>query len=121
MAEGFSTAAANSVLDAQVTAYPWFKLHVGAPGANGTSNAATETTRKSPSFAAASSASKASSADAVWTSVAGTEDYTHWSQWSASSGGTFGGSGTVTANAVTTADTFTIPSGQLVLTVPVAS
>jgi hypothetical protein len=38
MAEGFSTAAANSVLDAQVTAYPWFKLHVGAPGANGTAN-----------------------------------------------------------------------------------
>ncbi|MFD8075811.1 hypothetical protein ACFV3E_24540 [Streptomyces sp. NPDC059718] len=121
MAEGFSTAAANSVLDAQVVAYPWFKLHVGAPGAAGTANAATETTRKSPTFAAASGASKTTNADAVWTSVAGSEDYTHWSQWSASSGGTFGGSGTITANAVTSGDTFTIPSGSLVLTLPVAS
>lgn len=121
MAEGFSTAAANTHLDNQVTAYPWVKLHVGAPGAAGTSNAAVETTRKNPSFAAASSASKASSADAVWTSVAGTEDYTHFSLWSASSAGNFGGSGTITANAVTTADTFTIPSGSLVLTLPVAS
>ena len=121
MAEGFSTAAANAALDAQVTAYPWLKLHVGPPGANGTANAATETTRKNPSFASASGASKASSADAVWTGVAGTEDYTHYSQWSTSSGGTFGGSGAITANAVTTADTFTIPAGSWVLTLPVAS
>ncbi|MEV0526045.1 hypothetical protein AB0I66_21650 [Streptomyces sp. NPDC050439] len=121
MAEGFSTAAANAVLDAQVIAYPWFKLHTGAPGANGTANAAAETTRKNPAFASASGASKASSADAAWTNVAGTEDYTHWSQWSASSGGAFGGSGTVTANAVTTSDSFTIPAGSFVLTVPVAS
>ncbi|MDX2702151.1 hypothetical protein PV350_04730 [Streptomyces sp. PA03-6a] len=121
MAEGFSTAAANSALDAQVTAYPWLKLHVGAPGAAGTANPATETTRKNPSFAAASGASKATSADAVWTAVAGTEDYTHFSMWTASSGGTFGGSGTITANAVTSGDTFTIPAGTLVLTLPVAS
>ncbi|MFI0236330.1 hypothetical protein [Streptomyces sp. NPDC016845] len=121
MAEGFSTAAANSVLDAQVTAYPWFKLHVGAPGPNGTASPATETTRKNPAFAAASGASKATSADAAWTGVAGTEDYTHWSQWSAASGGSFGGSGTVTANAMTTGDSFTIPAGSLVLTVPTAS
>lgn len=121
MAEGFSTAAANAVLDAQVTAYPWFKLHVGAPGPAGTANAAVETTRKNPAFAAASSASKASSADAAWTAVAGTEDYTHWTQWSASTAGSFGGSGTVTANAVTTSDSFTIPAGSLVLTVPVAT
>lgn len=121
MAEGFSTAAANTHLDNQVTAYPWFKLHTGAPGANGTANAATETTRKNPAFASAAGASKASSADAVWTGVSGTEDYQYWSQWSASTGGNFGGSGTVTANAVTAGDTFTIPAGSLVLTVPVAS
>lgn len=121
MAEGFSLAAANTHLDNQVTAYPYFKLHVGAPGPNGTANAATETTRKNPAFAAASGASKASSADAVWTGVSGTEDYTHWSQWSSPTAGTFGGSGTVTANAVTVGDTFTIPAGQLVLTLPVAS
>lgn len=121
MAEGFSAASAATHLDSQVTAYPWFKMHVGAPGANGTANAATETTRKNPAFAAASGGSKASSADAVWTNVAGTEDYTHWSQWSASTAGNFGGSGAVTANALTIGDTLTIPAGSLVLTVPVAS
>ncbi|MFD5089323.1 hypothetical protein ACFWMR_01885 [Amycolatopsis thailandensis] len=104
-----------------MTAYPYFKLHVGPPGPNGTANAASEATRKNPAFAAASGASKASSVDAVWTNVAASEDYTHYTQWSAASGGTFGGSGAVTANAVTTTDSFTIPAGQLVLTVPVAS
>lgn len=121
MAEGFSTAAANTHLDNQGTTYSWIKLHVGAPGANGTANAATETTRKQATWGSASGASKATTADLVWTNVAGTEDYTHYSQWTASSAGSFGGSGTVTANAVTTADTFTIPTGSLVLTVPVAS
>ena len=121
MAEGFSTAAANTHLDNQGTTYPWVKLHVGAPGSAGTSNAATETTRKQATWASASSASKATSADLVWTNVAGSEDFTHFSLWTASSAGSFGGSGAITANAVTTADSFTIPSGQLTLTVPVAS
>lgn len=121
MAEGFSTAAANTALDNQGTAYPWVKLHTAAPGASGTSNAATETTRKQASWASASAASKATNADLVWTSVAGSEDFTHFSLWTASSAGSFGGSGTITANAVTTGDTFTIPSGSLTLTLPVAS
>ncbi|MGW1532329.1 phage tail fiber protein [Streptomyces aureus] len=121
MAEGFSTAAANAVLDTQGSTYPWIKLHVGAPGAAGTANAATETTRKQVTWASASAASKSSNADLVWTSVAGSEDFTHYSQWTASSGGTFGGSGVITANAVATADTFTIPSGSFTLTLPVAS
>jgi hypothetical protein len=121
MAEGFSTAAANTALDNQGTAYPWVKLHVGAPGASGTSNAATETTRKQASWASASAASKATNADLVWTSVAGSEDFTHFSLWTASTAGTFGGSGTITANAVTAGDTFTIPSGSLTLSLSVAS
>jgi len=121
MALGLSTAAANTHLDNQGTTYPWIKLHVGDPGGSGTSNAATETTRKQVTWASASSASKASSADLTWTNVAGSEDYTHFSLWTASSAGSFGGSGTVTANAVTAADTFTIPSGSLVLSLSVAS
>src|SRR5688500_13571514 len=108
MAEGFSTAAANTALDNVITAYPWLKLHVGAPGAAGTSNPATETTRKNPAFSAASSGAKTTSADAVWTTVAGTEDYTHISGWSASTAGNFGWSGTITANPVTAGDTFTL-------------
>jgi hypothetical protein len=121
MTVGFSTTAANTHLDNQGTTYSWVKLHVGDPGAAGTSNAATETTRKQATWSAASSATKATSADLVWTSVAGSEDYTHFSLWTASTAGTFGGSGTITANAVTTADTFTIPSGSLTLSMSVAS
>lgn len=121
MAVGFSTAEANSLLDTLASTYSWIKLHVGDPGASGTANAATETTRKQPTWASASAASKASSADVVWTSVAGSEDFTHFSLWTASTAGSFGGSGTITANAVTAGDTFTLTSGSLVLSVPVAS
>ena len=31
MAEGFGSAGANTALDALVAAYPWIKLHTGAP------------------------------------------------------------------------------------------
>lgn len=121
MATGISTAAANTALDNLVAAYPWVKLHTGDPGAAGTSNAATETTRKQATFASASGAAVTTSADLTWTTVAGSEDYTHVSLWTASSGGSFGASGTVTANAVTSGDTFTVSAGNLDITLPVAS
>jgi hypothetical protein len=118
---GFSTAAANAHLDSQGSTYPWIKLHTGDPGSAGTANAATETTRKQATWSAASGGTKTTSADLSWTAVAGSEDYTHFSMWTASSGGSFGGSGTVTANAVTSGDTFTIPAGELDLSLSVAS
>lgn len=121
MATGFSTAAANTHLDNQGTTYPWIKLHTGDPGAAGTSNAATETTRKQATWGSATGGTKTTTADLVWTNVAGAEDYTHFSMWSASTGGTFGGSGTITANAVSAGDTFTIPTGELDLSLSVAS
>jgi hypothetical protein len=127
MAEGLATATANSLLDAlfNATNYsvatPFIKLHIGAPGAAGTGNPAAETTRKAVSCSAAASGAITSDADIVWTNVAGSEDYTHWSIWTASSGGTFVCSGTMTANAVVTADTFTIPAGDLDASFPVAS
>lgn len=121
MAEGFSTAAANTALDSLITAYPWLKLYVGAPGAAGTANAAVETTRKNPTFSAATGAAKTTSADAVWTAVAGTEDFTHVGGWSASTAGNFGWSGTITANPVTAGDTFTLLAGDVDLSLPVAS
>lgn len=125
MALGFSPAQARSVLDALVTAYPYVQMHTADPGAAGTTAVAANTTRKNPTFAAAAttgaSTTKASSADAVWTAVTGSEDYTNFSCWSAPTGGNFGGSGLVTANAVTAGDTFTIPSGSLVYTLPNAA
>lgn len=121
MAEGIGAAAANSALDTMWTTYPWVKLHVGVT-AVGTTNAATEATRKQITTpAAASGGSKATAADLTWTSVAGTEDYTHFSVWTASTAGTFGWSGTITANPVTAGDTFTIASGNLTASFTVAS
>lgn len=128
MATGLSAATANAWLDAlgNATNYTaptdfYIKLHVGDPGAAGTSNAATETTRKAVSFGAAASGAISNDAAITWTGVSGSEDYTHWSGWTASSGGTFLCSGTVTANAVTSGDTFTIPSSDLDLALSVAS
>lgn len=127
MAESISTTTANSILDAicNNTSYsvatPYLQLHTGAPGSAGTSNVATETDRQLVSFGAAASGAISNDSAITWTGVAGSEDYTHWSLWTASSAGTFIGSGTVTANAVTAGDTFTIPSGDLDIAFTVAS
>jgi hypothetical protein len=129
MSIGPSAALANAWLDALGNntagilpiATPYVKLHVGDPGSAGTANAATETTRKLASFAAASGGSMASDADISWTSISGSEDATHFSLWTASSGGTFLGSGTITAAAYTAGGTYTCPSGSLILSLTIAA
>lgn len=121
MAEGFGSAGANTALDALVAAYPWIKLHTGAPGAAGTANAATETTRKQATWAAASGGSVANSNALTWTNIAGSEDATHFSAWSASSAGTFGFSGTITANPYTAGDTYTVAIAALTASLTLAS
>ena len=115
MAVGLASAVAASMLDAflNATAYTgpanvYLKLHVGDPGAAGAANAAVETTRKEVTFGAASGGAITSDNAPSWTNVAGTEDYTHVSLWTAAAAGTFQGSGTVTASAVTAGDTFTL-------------
>jgi hypothetical protein len=128
MATGLAAAVAAAWLDAlgnasnytAPTAF-WLKLHVGDPGAAGTSNAATETTRKQVSFGAASGGAISNDVAVTWTNVAGTEDYTHWSAWDASTAGNFLCSGVITANAVTAADQFSLPIGDVDLTLNVAS
>lgn len=95
----------------------YMKLHTGDPGDAGTSNAATETTRKEVTFAAASGGTIANDAAITWTNVAATEDYTHFSLWDNSTAGNCLFTGTITANAVTAGDTFTIASGDLDLTI----
>lgn len=121
MAEGLGSAGANTALDAFTGAYTWIKLHVGAPGAAGTSNPATETTRKQAAFSASSGGATANTGALTWTNVAGSEDYTHFTIWTASTAGTFGGSGTVTANPVTAGDTFQVAVGDLDLSFTLAS
>lgn len=121
MATGLGSAGANTALDALVAAYPWVKLHTGDPGAAGTSNAATETTRKQVTWNASASGATSNNGALSWTGVSGSEDYTHFSAWTASTAGTFGFSGAITANAVTAGDTFTIASGDLDVSLSLAS
>lgn len=121
MAVGLSTTAANSLLDSLGTTYSWVKLHVGDPGAAATANAAGNTTRMQATWGAAASALKSNTNALTWTGVSTSEDYTHFSVWTASSAGTFGFSGTVTANAVTSGDTFTIAIGDLDISLAVAA
>ncbi|MGB3443904.1 MAG: hypothetical protein WBA97_34635 [Actinophytocola sp.] len=113
MATGVRAAEANEDLDALAAEYPWIKLHVGDPGAAGTANPATETDRVQATFGSASGGVIATNTETRWNGVAGSEDYTHWSGWTASTAGACGWSGTVTADAVTTGNNFVIPSGGL--------
>ena len=127
MATGLSAYLCNSFLDAlgNNTSYAvttvFIKLHVGDPGANGTANPATETTRKSVSFGAASAGAIASDADISYTNIAGSQDATHFTAWDSLTAGNFLFSGTITANPYTAGDTYTISSGNLSASLTVAS
>ena len=127
MATGLSSYLANKFLDAvgNATAYSaanvYVKLHTGDPGANGTANAATETTRKEVTFVAASGGAIASDAAVTWTNIAGSEDASYFTAWDNASAGNFLFSGTITGNAYTAGDTYTIPSGQLSASLTLAS
>lgn len=121
MADGLGSAGANTVLDALLAAYPWIKFHVGLPGAAGTSNAAVETTRKQATWSASVAGASASTNTLTWTAVAGSETYTHFSAWTASTAGTFGWSGSLTANPVNIGDTFVIAIGGITVSFTLAS
>jgi hypothetical protein len=120
MALGLSAAAANTFLAAHAAAFPWIKLHIGDPGAAGTANAAVETDRIQVSFATPAGGVIANDAEERWDAVAASEDPTHWSGWSAQTNGTFGWSGTVTANPVTAGDNLVVAIGGLTYTLNVA-
>jgi hypothetical protein len=130
MAVGLASGQANAILDAlcRSVAYSdpaefWVKLHTGDPGSAGTSNAATETTRKQATFSAASGGAITTSGALDWTNVSTTETYSHVSFWSASSAGTFLGSDALdTSRSVTAGDNFTIAAGDLDLSItPIAA
>lgn len=121
----FAESQRNAMLDALVgratytaSAAFYVKLHIGDPGAAGTSNAAANTTRQAVTFGSAAASGAISNTVAVeWTNVSTTETYSHVSFWTASSGGTFLGSDDLSSSAAVTAgDTFRIPIGDLDLT-----
>lgn len=128
MALGFKATIANSLLDALVNASAYtgpsnlyVKLHTGSPGAAGTSNAAGNTTRKEATFGAASSGTALNDNTISWTNVSTSETYSHCSVWDDVSAGNFIAAGTITANAVTSGDTFTIAIGSVSLSLNVAA
>jgi hypothetical protein len=130
VALGLASGEAAKVLDAVARAVNytapvafWIKLHTAEPGAAGATAPAGNTTRKQATMSAASGGAITNSAALTWTAgeVTTSEDYSHWSAWTASSGGTFLASGTITANAVTAGDQFTIPIGDLDLTLSTAA
>ena len=133
MATGLSSSIADDFLDYifNGTATPtaptgcFIQLHTADPGAAGTTSVAGNATRKDLRAAvpAASGGAIASDVALTWTTseVDTSEDYTHWSAWSASTNGTFLCSGTITANAVTSGDEFTIPIGDFDVSLSVAS
>jgi hypothetical protein len=127
VATGISSYLANKWLDALGNNVPfsvtacYVQLHIGDPGANGTANTATETTRKSVSFGAASAGTLASDADVTWTNISGSQDATFFTAWDGLTGGSFLFSGTITGNAYTAGDTYTITSGSLTASLTVAS
>lgn len=88
----------------------FIQLHTGDPGASGTANVSSTTTRQALNYAAAGSGSQAITGTTQWTSWAGTngEVVTHISIWGASTAGTFYYSVALTASkTVNTGDTLT--------------
>jgi len=104
----------------------FIQLHTNAgdPGASGTSNVSSVTTRPALNFGAASAGSQSAIATLPsWTNWAGTngEVVAHVSTWGASSAGTFYYSATLTlAKTVNTGDTLSISSLTVALT-PIAA
>jgi hypothetical protein len=106
----------NDVGDLPVAAV-YVKLHTGDPGEAGTGNAATETDRIQATFGAAASGAVANDADVEWTNVAGSETYSHVSLWDASTSGNCLWTGALTSPvAVVAGNDFTIPTGDLDVT-----
>jgi len=105
----------------------WIQLHTADPGLAGTTAVAGNATRKNitASFPAASGNTGIVSNDVAisWTAgeVDTAEDYTHWALFDASTTGTFLCSGLMTANAVLVGDEFTIPIGDLDLSLSVTA
>lgn len=121
LAEGVRNSLLNALTKntSYANAEVWVKLHTGDPGSAGTSNAAGETDRTQATFGSVASGGAISNTVAIsWTSVSNSETYTHVSLWSASTSGTFLGSATLTqSKTVNAGDNFSIPIGDLDLTI----
>ena|SRR5580765_419401 len=127
MAEGMSTFVAGAVLNALGNASPfsvpavYAQLHIGPPGAAGTANPATETTRHGVSFAVAQGPVMTNDVAVTWANIVGAQDPTHFTAWDAQSGGNFLFSGTIESGPYAAGNTLTIPAGNLAVSLQTAS
>lgn len=121
----FTDAQKNAMLDAfagatnytGTTAF-YVKLHLGAPGAAGTSNPATETTRKQFSFSAAATGATSNTDQEDWASYPASETVSHVSFWDDPTAGNFLGSDDLaTSQAMTTGETFRMRIGDIDLAI----
>ena len=123
MAAGWSATTADAALTAAVgTDAAFVQLHTGDPGAAGTSNVSSVTTRKAATWAAAAAGSVVTSNTQSWTNWAGTspEIVTWISWWDMAAGGTFGGSAQLAAaETMLTGDTLELLS--ITISIPLAS
>jgi hypothetical protein len=122
MADGVSTANADSALGTFTGSASYMQLHTGAPGANGSSNVSSVTTREAQTWGSASGGVISATGTPTWSSWAGTspETVSHISMWSASSSGTFEFSCQLASSVtVSTGDTLEITSQSV--TIPVAA
>lgn len=91
MTAGIAVSYANSALDTIGTAAGFAQLHTGDPGAAGTANPSSVTTREAVTWALAANGAKSISNQPSWGTWAGTspETITHVSFWTLASGGNF--------------------------------
>ena len=131
MAVGLASGVADAILEALCQSIAWVepaefwvKLHTGDPGAAGATAAAGNTTRKQATFGAgATGGAITTSAALEWTNVNTDETYSHVSFWDAAAAGNFLGSDDLTTpRTVAIGDNFTIPAGDLDITLtPIAA
>ena len=123
MSDGLSATVANAAL-ATITGTDAnnVQLHTGAPGAAGTANVSSVTTRPAVTWNSPSAGSVTASDQPAWSSWAGTngEVDTDVSFWSASTSGTFGFSAALSPSVtMNTGDSLTLTSIQV--SIPTAS
>jgi hypothetical protein len=122
MSDNLSVAVANATLSVFAADALYMQLHTGDPGASGTSNVSSTTTREAVTWGAPSGGVLTASNSPAWPSWAGTngEVVTDVSYWSTVTGGTFAGSATLATSAtMATSDTLTLT--PVTFTLPTAS
>lgn len=122
MSDNLSATAVNAALNTWAASAGYIQLHTGAPGAAGTANVSSTTTREAVTWGTATGGVLTASNSPAWPSWAGTanEVVTDISFWSASSAGTFEGS-IALSSSVTMALTDTLTLTPISVTLPVAS